>query len=47
MKIPLQAKGCLRLPEVRGEAGTHSPSQLMEGTNPGNTLILDFWSLEL
>ena len=47
MKLPLQAKECLRLPEARGEDGTHSLSHLMEGTNPGNILILDFWPLEL
>lgn len=38
----LQAKECLRLPEARKDTEPILP-QPLEGTNPANTLILDFW----
>lgn len=43
-----QAKGhhdCQQPPEKQGERpGADSPSELPEGTNPDDTLILNFWS---
>ena len=42
--MPLQAKEHLESPE---ETGKDSPSDPPEGTQPADTLISDFWSLEL
>ena len=32
---------------AQGGHGTASPSESLEGTNPANILILDFWSSQL
>lgn len=36
-----------RAPHVNGEARTDACLETPEGTNPEDTLILEFWSLEL
>lgn len=49
--VLLQAKGHQRLPtshqELGQKHGVGAPCQSSEGTQPGDTLFLDSWPLEL
>ena len=45
--IWLQVKEWQGWPEEEGRPTLVSPSEPLEGTNPANTLISDFWSPEL
>lgn len=45
--MQLQAKDQRSHQKVGEKLGTDSPSELPEGSNPANTLILSFWPPEL